>query len=405
MRLYRRALFLLPTLSTGLIRLVQLAVLLILSNIATGEERNLLVAGFGLLSTFAMLTDSGAGNYLLSTAPGRISRAVYRKAVVFHLGLAAFGSILALAFVSVPAGGVIPSDTLLILVGLAITQCIDSTSRIIRTPAMVAKKDAAYAAPDLILLLLKLPVLAAVVLSSDLRYLLLLPIPSLLVAVAAYATIGRDVPVRSADREPIYRRILEFGTTGALSALYSQAPLLIATTFLPLAQLATLTIVYRIVQALDLLPGTLSLQLIPRVRARSNGPLYYWTTFFLGGAVISAALLVAMPVIETLFGQAFTDVWVFILVALSFAPKSGNYAFVAYLMGSGHIRLRLILTVGASVLAVILAVALVNVWGVIGLAAVTLVLEFLFALAGFLALNSRRSASPAPVTRVPASTS
>ena len=390
----RRLFILLPTISTGLVRLVQLAILLVLSNIASGEERNLLVAGFGLLSSFAMMTDSGAGNFLLSTPLAHISRAIYNKAIVFHFGLAAIGSILAISFIAVPARGDIPQASLILLIAFAATQSIDSTSRIVRAPAMVAGRDAAYALPDVVLLLLKLPILVATVATADLQFLLLLPIPSLIVVAATYATARSRLPVNGNNQERIYRRILEFGATGALSAFYSQSPLLIATTFLPLSELATLTIVYRIIQALDLVPGTLSLQMIPRVRNRTTGPGTYWIAFFVGGALISAAVLIARPLIEYLFGEPFGDIAVFVLVALSFAPKSANYALVAFLMGKGLIRTRLVLTAFACVTSVALAFVLVVTAGVTGLAVVTLTVELLFAAGGFLALRRIRNSRP-----------
>jgi O-antigen/teichoic acid export membrane protein len=392
---FRRLLILLPTISTGLVRLVQLAILLVLSNIATGDERNLLVAGFGLLSSFAMMTDSGAGNFLLSTPLANISRAIYNKAIVFHFGLAVLGSVLAIAFIAVPANGEIPQSSLTLLVAFAVTQSIDSTSRIVRAPAMVATRDAAYALPDVVLLFLKLPILALAVASADLRFLLLLPIPSFFVVVVTYALTRSRLPINRDNQERIYRRILEFGATGALSAFYSQSPLLIATTFLPLGELATLTIVYRIIQALDLVPGTLSLQMIPRVRNRTTGPGAYWIAFFIGGALISAAVLIARPLIEFLFGEPFSDIAVFVLVALSFAPKSGNYALVAFLMGKGLIRTRLVLTVLACLTSLGLAFALVVTAGVTGLAVVTLTVEFLFAAGGFIALRRLRIKDPA----------
>ncbi|TFB65707.1 polysaccharide transporter [Cryobacterium sp. Hz9] len=380
-----------PMISTGFVRLLQLAILLILANVAVGADRNLLVAGFGLLSSFAMMTDSGAGNFLLSTPLAQISRTIYHKAVAFHLGLALLGSVLAIAFIAIPAGGDIPPAVLILLVGFAVTQTFDSTGRIIRAPLMVAKRDAVYAAPDVVLLVLKLPILAIALLQSNLTVLLLLPIPSLIVAVVTFISTNRNLTARGVDEHRTYRRILEFGTTGALSAFYSQSPLLIASMLLPLNQLATITIVYRIIQALDLVPGTLSLQLIPRIRGRATGPWAYWTAFTLGGLVIAVIVIAAMPIIEALFMHDFTDVWVFVLVALSFAPKSGNYALVAYLMGSGQIRTRLALTGAAAIVSLGLSITFTLLSGASGLAAVTLTVEVLFAIGGYFAL--RRIAS------------
>ncbi len=374
----RKTAFLLPTVSTGLVRVLQLAIMLVLANRGSDTDRDLLVAGFGLLTSFAMMTDSGAGNFLLSSPLGRITRNVYARAVGFHLTLATVGAVAALIFIAWPAGGYIPPTVLALLLALAVTQTVDSTGRIIRIPAMVAKKDAAYALPDVILFLLKLPIIVGAFLSADVRMLLLLPLPSLVVAAAALWIRFRSLS-RAHLREPrLTRRILEFGVTGALSAFYSQSPLLIAAAILPLSQIATLTIVYRLIQALDLLPGTLSLQMIPRVRERGTSPWAYWALFFAGGATVALCVILAKPLIELLFGQQFDDVLVFIFVALSFAPKSGNYALVAFLMGVGRIRSRFVLTLIACLASVILSLMVVHSTGATGLASVTLFVEMAF---------------------------
>lgn len=389
-------LFLLPTASTGLVRILQLGIMLVLANVASGAERSLLVAGFGLLSSFAMITDSGAGNFLLSIPLRRIGKLVYAKAVAFHFTLAAIGGLVAVVFIGYPVAGSFPSNSLLILVALAVTQAVDSTGRITRAPTMVAKRDALYALPDILLFSLKLPILVAAILTANLDMLLFLPLPSLLVATVTFRRTHRALPETDRDALGVYRRILEFGATGALSAFYSQSPLLIAAVYLPISDTAALAIVYRVVQALDVVPGTLSLQLVPRVRDRQTRPWAYWAMFFFGGAVVALFVIALKPVIEHYFQQPPVGILLFSFVALSYAPKSGNYALSAYLMGTNRIRVRLQITLCACFGALALSLVVVPRFGATGLAAATLLVEMLFTTGVAIALHqaSRRLKSP-----------
>lgn len=391
----KRLFLLLPTVSTGLVRLLQLLVLLVLPAVGLGSQSSeTLIVGFGLIATMAMLTDSGAANYLLATPRELVRRRDYLSALSLHGSLTTVGVAIAFLFLLVPTGGAIDTVDFAILIALAITQVADSTNRAARSPLLAAKSDLAYSLPDLVLFPFKALLLSlAYVLSSPLP-LFVLPVPSVIVTVIVVYRVTRSMPRSGEDRErrSVIPSVLEFGITGALSALYTQAPLLIATLVFTLPELATLTLVYRLVQALDVLPGTVSLQMIPRAREQREKLLRVWVSFLGGGAAIAVVAIVCYPVLVSLFSGQLTNFVVFALIALSFAPKSGNYALVAFLMGLGRIRSRLALTAAGCVLAVGLSLTLSASRSLEGVAAVPLVVESLFAVAALAALRRTKPA-------------
>jgi hypothetical protein len=382
----------LPTTSTGLVRLLQLAILAVLTQFSPDGSRDVLVAGFGLISSFAMLTDSGAGNFLLSTPAVQLNRPLFRRAVWYHFLLSVAGGIVALSYLGYAAGGVLEPGAITVLIALATSLTCDSTCRILRTPMLTARRDMAYSLPELALFATKAPIVGLAAIYSEVAWLLLLPLPSLVVLVLTAIASRRYVVATGRAPKRVIWRIAEFGWTGTLSASYSQAPLLIGTALLPLPELATLAVAFRVVQALDFLPGTLSLQLIPRVRDRATTPLFYWLAFAVPGAVIAVAVVACVPLIAAILGGDAVDPLVFALVAASFAPKSGNYAVVAYLMGTGRIRVRLWVTTAVSIIAFTLSAVAAATSGVAGVAIVPLAVELLFALACGIALPRSRPA-------------
>ena len=388
-----------PTASTGLVRLLQLAVLAVLTQFAPPESRDVLVAGFGLISSFAMLTDSGAGNFLLATPAGELVRPLFRRALAYHFVLSAAGGAVALAYLGYAAGAALEPGALVVLVALALSQTFDSTCRIVRTPMLTAKRDMSYSLPEMALFATKAPIVAVAAIASDVSWLLLLPVPSLLVLSVTAIVARRYVIAGERAPDRLFLRIAEFGWTGTLSAAYSQAPLLVGTAILPLPALAALTIAFRVVQALDFLPGTVSLQLIPRVRDRSTSPLAYWLAFALPGAVLVVAVIACLPLISAILGGDAVDPVVFALVALSFAPKSGNYAVVAYLMGMGRIRARLWVTTVVSLLAFVVSVGAAVTGGVLALAVVPVIIELVFAGACAIALSRSGARQPQRVAQ------
>ena len=383
---------LLPTVSTGLVRMLQLVVLLILANVASAASAHVLVAGFGLIGAFAMMSDSGAVNFVLSRPPADLDRRVFDRAVGFHLALAVAGAVGALILTALTTGTGVVGEVALVLFALAATQAFDSAGRVTRAPALVRHDDARYAAPDFVLFAAKVPILLAAVVTASPLPLLALPVPSLAVLAWTYLANRDALGPASVDSVPrLYRQILEFGFTGFLSAGFSQVPLVVAALALPVADVAALSVIYRVVQSLDLVPATLSLQLMPRVRDRPAGPWRYWALFAAGGAIVAAAIVAFAPVLQLLFGRIELPWGAIVFIAAAFAPKAGNFALVAYLMGVGRIRTRLAITAIAFAVAVPLALAMAATGSVTGLAFGTLLIELLFALIAVIVLRRDRA--------------
>lgn len=370
----RRVQLLLPTVAAGLTRVLQLVLLVVLVRLSSGETANLLVTGFALLSAFAIITDSGASNFLLSLPRASLTRRVHAKTIGFHAVLAMLGAGVAVILTFAAVDFRMAVSTASILCALGFSQVLDSLTRTIRAPLLVGARDATYAIPDLLLLVLKMVPVAAAVALSQLDVLLFLPAASLLVVVVTWLFVRRSLPAEHGADSRIFPRIFEFGLSGSLSALYSQAPLVIGTAILGVA-VAPLALAYRVAQPLEVLPATLSQQLIPRIRVSARPPHVYWASFFGLGLALAVALALGRDYVAAIFGGGSLNGVIFLLVLASVAPKFGNYGLIAFTMGAGLIRVRLIATIAVGVFAVILTVSASFMFGAQGLAAVTLISE------------------------------
>jgi hypothetical protein len=386
-----RASVLLPTIGTSGLRVGQLLLLLALSAVATGAERDILIVGFGLIASFTMLTDSGAANFVLSGGVDTGRRPVVTRAIAFHVATTTIGLLCATAL-TVASDGRALALTWPTFAALAVTQLADSTSRIVRSPHMAARRDLRYAVPDLLLVAVKLPLIGLAYFSHSAFWLLLLPIPSLVQVLLSWRDVQRFLPVGGPAPKRLVVRIAEYGVTGALNAFYTQVPLLYSAAFWTPAVAAQVSVAYRIVQAFDLLPGTASLQLIPRIR-RGSMMWRFWFVFLAGGAIISGVAIALLPLIDAVLGSVLVDGLLFTTVALAFVPRSGNYALMAIAMGSGRIRDRLIATISTCVLALAVVVAVAQVGGPqwFGLSTFTIELCFSVIVVALLTRSLRRS--------------
>jgi hypothetical protein len=386
----RRLGLLLPTGAAGLTRVLQLVLLVVLTRVSEGQAQNALVTGFALLSSFAIITDSGAANFLLSLPRTRLTRGVHARAVAFHAGLGSLGAAIAVV-IAVAAASTIPDEAVLLLVALGVSQVLDSLTRTIRAPLLVGRRDASYAFPDLALVVLKAVPLAIAALVPEALVLLAFPAVSLVVTAGTWIAVRRGLPTVGDAPVRVFPQILEYGVSGSLSALSSQAPLVLGTAILGADAAAPLALAYRIVQPLEVLPATLSQQLIPRVRAAGRPARAYWWRFALGGLVLAGILaLLREPVARVFGGDAFDQV-VFLVILLSVAPKFGNYALMAYAMGSGLVRVRLTATIVTGVVAVVLTLAAALTAGTALLTGVTLASELvLSAVIAALLIRTRR---------------
>jgi hypothetical protein len=279
----------------------------------------------------------------------------------------------------------------LLLVALGVSQVLDSLTRTIRAPLLVGRRDASYAFPDLALVVLKAVPLAIAALVPEALVLLAFPVVSLVVTAGTWIAVRRGLPTTGDEPVRVFPQILEYGLSGSLSALYSQAPLVLGTALLGVDAVTPLALAYRVVQPLEVLPATLSQQLIPRIRAAGRPARAYWWRFALGGLVLAGIIaLIREPVERVLGGDAFDQV-VFLVILLSVAPKFGNYALMAYAMGSGLIRVRLTATIVTGVVAVALTLIACLAAGTTLLAGVTLASELVLSAAiAVLLIRTRR---------------
>lgn len=374
MRFGSRLKYTLPTVAALLARLVQLAVLFLLAYLGAPDERAVLIAGFGLLGAFTILTDSGATNFLLASDPRSVSRPVYNRVIAFHGVLGLGGAVAALAFTAFTNATSLPLSTGVILSAIALAQVIDSATRSIRAPLLLSQRDAAFSIPDFAAFGLKSIVLAIALLTGDLVSLIGLPMASAVVALGTYLRVRMALQPGGQSPPKLYRRVLEFGVTGAMSAFYSQSPLVAGALLLPVSQVAILAIVYRLAQPLELIPGTVAQQLLPRIRAGRLRPVRLWAIFLLSGSAAALILFLLQPLINVALAGQITSATVFWIVLGSVPVKWGNYLLVTVIMALGFIRERLIVTVTVGILAIVLCVSLAQ-FAAQGIALVSIISE------------------------------
>ncbi|RFA18745.1 polysaccharide transporter [Subtercola boreus] len=380
---------LLPVGAAGLTRVVQLVVLVVLLALSAGSEQSTLVAGFALLSSFAIFTDSGASSYLLSVPRHQLGRVVHSQATGVHVVLSTLGALAAVAITLLSSGSATTTAVVLVLAGLGVSQICDSVTRTTRAPQLVYRRDASYAIPDLALVLAKTPVLVLAVVFHRVELLALMAVPSLIVVLATYVANRRAIVPVDVEPERVFRSIAEFGLSGSLSALYSQAPLVIGTALLGVDAIAPLAVAYRVAQPLEVIPATISQQLIPRIRTLSHSFVRYWLIFVGLGLACALVLIVSQNLVRAVLGSESFDSVIFVLIVLSMGPKFGNYALVAYSMGKGYIRQRLIATITVGIIAVTLTVLACILFGDTALAGVTLLSELTLALTLSLLIRAR----------------
>jgi hypothetical protein len=378
-----------PVVAAGSTRVLQLVLLAVLLALAEGGAQATLVAGFALLSSFAILTDSGATNYLLSLSKDRLGRPVHLQATAVHIVLATVGAAAAVTITLTAAGAERGTSVVIVMAGLAVSQIFDSVTRTTRAPQLVLGRDGSYALPDVALVVAKIPVLGAALLLDRVDVLAIVAVPS--TAIAAYTFLANRRAIAATVEAPprMLRTIAQFGLSGSLSALYSQAPLVLGTIILGVGPIAPLALAYRVVQPLEVVPATVSQQLIPRVRGLKHSFVRYWAAFLVTGLVFTGLLALFLPLISRLVGDDAFDSAVFLIIALSVGPKFGNYALVAYSMGRGYISQRLTATIVIGVIAVTLTIVFSVALGNTALAAVTLISEVLLAIVLSLLIRAR----------------
>lgn len=374
-----------PSAAAILLRLTQLLILACIGNLSQGSQELGLVASFGVIAAIAVLAESGAVNFLLSSNRAEITQATFLRVASLQLLVALASSALAIGYCVVTFGAVI-GDAVWLIVALSFAQAVDSVLRVVRAPFLLIGADHWFAAADGALAVIKCVVVVVAVLSRSLLPLLTLPIVSVVAAVIFWRA-GRGLFSVGPSRPGVWRKSLGFGVSGASSALYSQAPLLIGATFLPLTAVAALSVAYRIVQPAEIIPATFSQQATPRLRAGRLRVSQLWGVFVGVGLLAGVVLWGLRPVIELLLGVTINPTVIFLVVLLSLPLKFGNYALTAGLYAKQLVRSKLFVTLFVGLLAVIATLLLSINQDAVQVASVTVASELLLALGLSLALK------------------
>lgn len=381
-----------PPAAALILRLVQLLILACIARLSSGDEQAALIAATGIISAFAIITDSGAVNYLLSRTPDRLTRGELAGCVSIHAGIGCIGGVIAVGYCWILFEGDL-DGWLVLVIALSATQLIDSCVRVVRAPLLVHGDDLRYAIADFSLAALKIAIVGVAFLTGSLGLLLSLPFSSLGV-LALFASLSGAIVPRGEGAPGLLKRVLGFGAAGASSALYSQAPLLVGAMLLPLEIVASLSVAYRITQPMEMLPATLSQQILPRMVAGRVRTITAWYSLAGLGVLVAIAVWFALPLFELALGVATTPVLLFLLVILSVPVKYGNYALSAGLYAHALLSNKLLVNLLVGALAIGTA-AWIS-WNAppASIGAVSLISEVLLSAGMGIALSTRNRRKP-----------
>lgn len=374
-----------PTVGTVALRLAQLAVLLAFARLTEGETQHFLVASFGVLASFSIISDAGGAPFLLSLRRERHSAETFRRVVALQAAFAFLGPIVFFLFVLAIAPEGIETSHLLLLAGLSVAQAFDTLTRTAKSPWLVQRRDHLFAIPDIANGLVKMGIVGAAIVAGNVDIVGAVVLVSIVAFLVTYTVVLRGLPSSREREQKLVRRTLEIGVTGMLSSAYSQTPMLFAASMLPLETAALFSVAYRIVQALELLPATATTQLIPRFR--SLNPRRVWLIFSAVGGALAVIVVFAWPIVTWLFTVEVPANYL-IPIAAAFALKCGNYSVVAYLLGTGKIRQRLIVTIVTGIVGVALVPSMILLAGAQGLAVSAPIIEFVFLVTAFIVLRT-----------------
>lgn len=317
------------------------------------EIRAPLLAAFGIMGAFAVFSDAGASTYLLTRQ--LISRYTLFKALLVQAAVGLSGAALAVGYcvAALPWRSITEASW---MVGcLALASAADSATRVSRSVNLQRGNDLQYALGDASLAVGKLAVAVGLMLTALAWLIVLLPAVSLvvLIVVTTRSLQACELCARGTQTEVRTLDILRYGAAGAVSGLYSQAPFLVAAYMAPVEAVAALAVVLRTIQPLEIVPAVLSQQVIPRVRKQRLRAPRYWATLAGVGAAGALVAVALRPLIELVFAQPIDPPIVLGIVAATLPFKFGNYLLSAFLLATGGIAEKIIISasVGVAVLA------------------------------------------------------
>ncbi|EHB56262.1 hypothetical protein MycrhDRAFT_3456 [Mycolicibacterium rhodesiae JS60] len=377
-----------PNVGIALLRGSQLLILALLAR-SEPEIRSALLTGFGLIAAFSMLFGEGAGLYILGVDRSRLTRKVLARSMVVQAITTTVGMTAGVAL-ALAVSGEARLKVVVALAALALTTAIEGLTRAAKAPLLVLGRDGIYGLIDLVLGTAKVILLAVGLFQGSLLVLVILPLPGLAGLMVTTRWVVRRLPGGQPAPAGLTREILTIGLAGALSAGYSQAPVLVGSVLLPLHAAALLAASTRIVQAMEFIPGTFSLQVMPRLRTWRHSWQKAYGAFLLLGAAMALVAYLFRPLLEAFARVELNLVPVFGLLLLTFVIKSGNLFLTARLLVLWSPRVRMVVCAVIDVVALGLTVAGSAVAGLTGIAGAAVAIESAFAGLALLAMQRIR---------------
>jgi hypothetical protein len=345
-----------------------------IARLAPPEASDFAIATIGVLAAASIVFDGGGTNYLL-TRQSQPTRPEYRFAVGVQGSIALPGYALALTWQALRAPTDLWALWWLAVVTFAVGQLLDTVLRVARAPRLWRGEDRSYAVPELVSGGARLVLAIACLASGSLLPSLLGPLVGAAVLVAVLvAEHGRS---KGHGRPPRLLDVLSFGIGSALSALYSQMPMIVGTAVLTWSDAARLAIAYRFTQPLEMIPATISTQSLPRLVRRPQMLKALVAIMLALGAVVAVTLITAQGWLFSTLALPDGGHLVFVVVALALIPKFANYSLVSAIIAFGGVRTRIWMNVCLGLLVTGLAVGLATYFGVVGISFTTLIAEVL----------------------------
>lgn len=353
-----------PLAASVALRISQLLLMVAAAQTFPSDLRPSVLAGFGVIAAVAVFSDAGAATFLLTRA--NLTRATLSGALRVQALVGAIGIVASVSYASIALPWPSAALSVAIVGAIAVSQALDSATRVARATSLHAGADGRFARGDALLALTKSAV-AIGMLAAALPFLLLtLPVLSAVVLTSVMASARASLPA-GADTVR-FRDVIEYGLSGAASGLYSQAPFLLAVALVPVQAVAALAVALRVIQPLEVIPAVVSQQVIPRVRTRDLTATRPWMGFAAAGLACGVIVVLCEPLIEWVFRQELSPPGLLVLLAATLPFKFGNYALAAFLLALGGVRRKTILSLAVGVATAVGGAAAIDAIGVLGAA-------------------------------------
>lgn len=351
-----------PLAASIALRISQLLLMIAAAQTFPAALRPSVLAAFGVIAAVAVFSDAGASTFLLTRV--NLTRATLSGALRVQALVGAIGIVAAVSYASFALPWP-PGPLSVVIVGaIAVSQALDSQTRVARSASLHGGADARYALGDALLAFTKSAVAVSMIAAALPFLLLALPLLSAGVLITVIAVARASLP--AGEDAVRFRDVIDYGVSGAASGLYSQAPFLLAVALVPVQAVAALAVALRVIQPLEVVPAVVSQQVIPRVRTRDLTATRPWVGFAAAGVAGGVVVVLCEPLIEWLFRQELSPAGLLVLLAATLPFKFGNYALAAFLLALGGVRRKTILSLTVGIATAVGGAAAIEAVGVLG---------------------------------------